>query len=117
MRRVKHDPNKIFIRGIGCKAGALLSTRRSGTLRRAEIFDGQVVRALRATPDQINRLFLGAVSKAFVLPPVETGGYSWATLTAVYMCGLIEYSPHAGFGTEIRAECRIINANRIYSTL
>jgi hypothetical protein len=32
------------------KAGALLLTRRSGTLRRAEIFDIPVVGALRATP-------------------------------------------------------------------
>jgi hypothetical protein len=44
------------------KAGALLSTRLSGTLRRAEIFDGPVVRALRATPNQINRSFPSGVA-------------------------------------------------------
>jgi hypothetical protein len=45
------------------KAGALLLTRRSGTLRRAEIFDGPVVRALRATPNQIHRSFLSGVAR------------------------------------------------------
>jgi hypothetical protein len=45
------------------KAGALLSTRRSGTLRRAGIFDGPVVRALRATPNQINRSFPPGVAR------------------------------------------------------
>jgi hypothetical protein len=57
------------------------------------------------------------VSKVFALPPVETGGYSWATLTALYMYGLIECSLRTELGTATRAECRIINANRIYSTL
>jgi hypothetical protein len=37
--------------------------RRSGTLRRAEIFDGPVVRALRATPNQINRSFPSGVAR------------------------------------------------------
>jgi hypothetical protein len=59
----------------------------------------------------------GDVSKAFALPPDKSGGYSWATLTALYMCRLIECSPHIELGMDIRVECRIINANRIYSTL
>jgi hypothetical protein len=45
------------------KAVALLLTRRSGTLRRAEIFDGPVVRAWRATPNQSNRSFPSGVAR------------------------------------------------------
>ncbi|MDR1455247.1 MAG: hypothetical protein LBJ01_06315 [Tannerella sp.] len=55
------------------KAGALLSTRRSGTLRRAGIFDGPVVRALHATPvHNGNHEVVIGMHEAIRVIPIET---------------------------------------------
>jgi hypothetical protein len=61
---VRYEAIRLLFRrcGLAVRAESSLA-RRSGTLRRAEIFDGPVVRALRATPNQINRSFPSGIAR------------------------------------------------------